>query len=101
MKNISNKSTPHQQTSKRLLWGGLMLLWQVLMRLAMVAVVAVCCYFFAFASTMGPTIAPHIIDGALDMYIRLGTILLAMLTALAVAIWLLLVPLIQYLLQRR
>ena len=63
-------------------------------RIIISVLVAAFGFYLAFMSTVGPTIAPEVWDGDLDMLIRLSVLGLGFLTMIAAIIWLIF-PLLQ------
>lgn len=66
-------------------------------KLVLAAALCAFAFYLAFASTMGPTIAPEIVvgDTPLDIVIRIGVLLTAVAITLFAVIWLV-YPLLRY-----
>ena len=72
----------------------LSILLKAIGRIAISILIAVFGFYLAFMSTVGPTIAPEVWGGDLDMLIRLSVLGLGFLTIIAAVIWLIF-PLLQ------
>jgi len=59
----------------------------IVIRLAITGFIVTLGYYLAFASTMGPPIAPHIWNGGLDAVIRISTSVIGLGSCAAILFW--------------